>query len=263
MIPVLKWAGGKRWFLKHHRDLLTENFNRYIEPFVGSGAVFFHLEPDRALLGDSNKDLIDAYRALQHHGNEIEELLIEHHHNHSKEYYYNVRVQEPQTLIEGAARFIYLNRTCFNGIYRVNKAGNFNVPIGTRTSVLLPTDDFANISTILQRAELHVSDFEPLIDQATRGDLLFVDPPYTVRHNLNGFIKYNEILFSWEDQQRLAESLNRAKERGAKIVATNANHESVRNLYETRFHLQQVSRYSSISGTSDSRKQYEELIIIG
>jgi DNA adenine methylase len=165
--------------------------------------------------------------------------------------------------MERAARVIYLNRTCFNGIYRVNQDGKFNVPKGTRDSILFDTDDFAAAAKLLRRAEIRVADFEELVNEAKRTDLVFADPPYTVRHNLNGFIKYNEKLFSWDDQVRLAAALARARDRGAHIVSTNANHQSVRRLYRSHgFRLKRISRFSSISAAAESRRQFEELLIL-
>jgi DNA adenine methylase len=181
---------------------------------------------------------------------------------HSDDYYYTIRDERPDGLIERAARVIYLNRTCFNGIYRVNLAGEFNVPRGTKTAVLLDTDCFEAMASLLARAQLRLSDFEALIDEAVKGDFIFADPPYTVRHNYNGFIKYNEKLFSWDDQERLAAALIRAVDRGAK-VATNADHESVRRLYRnTGLRTRHVSRFSAISANAKSRKQFSELIIL-
>jgi len=157
---------------------------------------------------------------------------------------------------------IYLNRTCFNGIYRVNLEGNFNVPKGTKSSVVFDTDDFKAVAELLATADLRTSDFASVIEEAGQGDFVFADPPYTVNHNNNGFVKYNEKLFSWEDQQRLVVALARARGRGAMIVATNADHNSLRQLYrDAGFVLRSVERFSSISCTADSRKQFKELII--
>ena len=234
MIPLLKWPGGKRWFVFRHRALLPSTYGRYIEPFFGGGSVFFHLEPAQAILGDTNEELIDVYRAIKQNHRRVETLLRKHHLRHSSQNYYKARETIPDDLIERAARTIYLNRTCFNGIYRVNLAGVFNVPIGTKTSVILDTDDFAATARLLKTAEFHVSDFQPLIDGARRDDLVFADPPYTIAHNNNGFLKYNETLFKWDDQIRLADTLAQARDRGVKIVATNADHLSVRELYIQR-----------------------------
>ena len=259
--PFLKWAGGKRWFVANYADLLPKRFNRYIEPFLGSGAVFFHLRPERALLGDSNKELIETYHAIKEEWLLVHRYLRAHHSKHCKDYYYKIRNSKKWSPSSKAARFIYLNRTCWNGLYRVNLAGVFNVPIGTRSSVVFEDDDFEKVSEALQNAELYASDFEKLVDMAVEGDLVFVDPPYTVRHNHNAFIKYNEKLFSWADQERLFNALNRAKDRGAKIVGTNAYHQCVRDLYEGHFSTLSARRSSSISSKIETRKKYEELVL--
>lgn len=262
-LPFLKWPGGKRWFITTHAHLLPTKFGTYIEPFLGSGSVFFHLQPSKAILGDLNPDLIAAYRGIQQDWLGVEELLERHDEEHDSAYYYNLRSTEPRNYVKRAARLIYLNRTCFNGIYRVNLDGRFNVPKGTRDTVLFDTDNFSEISSCLAKAELHVSDFETLVNRAKENDFVFADPPYTVTHNVNGFIKYNERLFSWIDQIRLADALKRARERGAKIVSTNANHQAVRALYlERGFRLKTVSRFSSISADSRSRNPFEELIVL-
>jgi DNA adenine methylase len=262
-IPFLKWPGGKRWFVANHAHLFPSSFNRYIEPFLGSGSVFFFLRPAKALLGDINPQIVDTYTALKNDWFEVEQHLERHDECHSESYYYLVRAARPRLLSRRAAQFIYLNRTCFNGIYRVNLEGNFNVPKGTKDLVLFDGDDFGSVSKLLRRAAIKLADFEVLIDEAKKGDFVFADPPYTVRHNVNGFIKYNENLFSWTDQIRLADSLKRARDRGSKIVATNANHSSVRKLYKDRgFFVRSVSRFSSISAAAESRKDFEELVIL-
>ena len=262
MIPILKWPGGKRWFISRHADLLPTTFGRYFEPFLGGGSIFFHLQPKQAVLADCNSELIAVYMAVAWRRKRLEALLREHHEKHGKRHYYRVRNNVPVDPVERAARTLYLNRTCFNGMYRVNLAGQFNVPKGTKKAVVLDTDDFAAAAKLLRRAELRVSDFGPVINEAMAGDLVFADPPYIVGHIDNGFVKYNDKLFKWEDQVRLAESLSKARDRGVKVVATNAAHSAVEKLYEQRgFTLSQVERYSSISGTADSRKQFRELII--
>lgn len=260
IVPFLKWAGGKRWLA----DELANRINcegRYIEPFLGGGAVFFGVQPERAILGDVNKDLTDTYRAIKGAWRKVLERLEHHQYAHSKEHYYAVRASVPEDRLDRAARFIYLNRTCWNGLYRVNLFGQFNVPIGTKTAVLMDSDDFSSISRLLKGAEILCSDFEALIDRARNGDVIFADPPYTVRHKFNGFIKYNESLFSWHDQVRLRDSLIRARDRGANIFVTNADHSSIRSLYEDHFHIESVERYSAISGRALTRGTYPELLI--
>jgi len=263
VIPFLKWAGGKRWLASDLVKKIGQPVGRYIEPFLGGGAIFFTLRPKSALLGDLNTELVDTYRAIQKNWRGIKSRLERHQELHTKDYYYTVRSTTPKNALDRAARFIYLNRTCWNGLYRVNLSGVFNVPIGTKNTVLLDTDDFETISHLLESAKIQAGDFESLIDQAIEGDVVFADPPYTVRHKFNGFVKYNESLFSWDDQVRLRNSLLRAMNRGAKIFVTNADHESIRVLYGDEFELTGIERYSSISGKSSTRGKYPELVITG
>lgn len=259
--PFLKWAGGKRWLAPYLTDLLAEVEGRYIEPFLGSGAIFFALAPRSAIVSDVNERLIDTYRCVRDQPLEVETLLRRHDALHCAEHYYRVRDAQPITLIEQAAQFIYLNRTCWNGLYRVNRKGRFNVPIGTKVRALLPSDDWDGVSALLSRADILCQDFERTIDLADEGDVVFADPPYTVKHNLNGFIKYNEALFSWEDQIRLRDCLLRAKARNVKIVLTNADHASVRKLYAGSFTLKSLERASVLAGDTQYRGRYSELFI--
>ena len=261
MIPFLKWAGGKRWLVKNHSIYIPRNFNTYIEPFLGSGAVFFYLQPRNSILNDLNRDLILAYQGLRERPEEVVNLLKTHHRCHCKEYYYKLRSQAFKSLEEHAAKFIYLNKTCYNGLYRVNLKGEFNVPIGTKNKVYDHTDDYFSISRLLESVEFYSVDFEQIIDMAEEGDFVFADPPYSVTHNENGFIKYNEKLFSWLDQQRLAKALKRAALRGVQVLSTNAYHNSLKELYQESFTLTAVSRASAIAGKSESRGHYQELII--
>jgi DNA adenine methylase len=269
LVPFLRWPGGKRWLVWGYPDGFPETYNTYIEPFLGSGSVYFHLQPRRAILGDANRELIAAYRAIRHNWKAVENSLKyrARRHRADEDYYYWLRNRLPEALAQRGSRFVYLNRTCFNGIYRVNQFGNFNVPLGAkprgeRAKVIFDTDNFEEIARLLRNAELVASDFEALIDRAKRGDFVFADPPYTIRHNFNGFRKYNEVLFSWADQERLATALIRAARRGVKVLCTNANHESVRGLFKRRgFSVNTVSRTSTISADGATRGSFEELII--
>jgi len=261
ILPFLKWAGGKRWLTSAHSEIFPKNYKNYIEPFLGSGAVFFSLTPEKAILADINRDLVDCYTAVRDDWSSVQDKLQEHHQRHNKEYYYKIRQEHPSTLTEKSARFIYLNRTCWNALYRVNLKGEFNVPIGTKNNVILDTDNFQKISHILHRATIENSDFEDVIEQARDGDLIFADPPYTVKHNFNGFVKYNEKIFHWDDQIRLSASLIRASNRGCKVLLTNANHSSIIDLYKKHFDLLPVERSSVIAASSSRRGVYAELII--
>ena len=258
--PFLKWAGGKRWLANTDQLPLPTSFTRYIEPFLGGGAIFFHLAPTRAILSDVNAELIHLYTVLRNSPRELMELMLHHHGEHSSTYYYDIRAQVPDGEIERAARTMYLNRTCWNGLYRVNLKGVFNVPIGTKSTVVFENDNFEEISRRLQSAEIVCCDFEPTIQRAGPGDFLFVDPPYTVQHNLNGFIKYNETLFGWEDQIRLRDAIAAAIDRGVAIVVTNADHESVRDLYEDICEYRSVKRASVLASESARRGQTTEAL---
>src|SRR5579863_5287698 len=152
--PFLKWAGGKRWFANNHLALLPDRFERYVEPFLGSGALFFRLRPPKALLADLNEELMSTYRAIADDFRQIKAKLQEHNRRHSNSYYYHVRASEPRLPATKAARLIYLNRTCWNGLYRVNLRGQFNVPRGTKDSVILPTDNFEKIAELLKTTTL-------------------------------------------------------------------------------------------------------------
>ncbi|PWF48810.1 DNA adenine methylase [Massilia glaciei] len=260
-LPFLRWAGGKRWLKYYYADLFPSKVDRYVEPFLGSGAVFFGIEASSAVLSDTNIDLIDAYRAIKEDWQSVVSQLAKHARKHSEDYYYAQRASIPRLLTNRAARFIYLNRTCFNGIYRVNQRGKFNVPIGTRSSVLLDTDDFERVSKHLQSAELIASDFQSILQATFPGDFVFVDPPYTVAHNTNGFLKYNEKIFSWDDQIRLHSSLQELSGRGVDFILTNADHPSIANLYSHDFCINRVSRNSNIGSLVECRNRITELII--
>lgn len=260
--PFLKWAGGKRWLTKSYPEVLWKQHNRYFEPFLGSGAVFFYMRPKEGLISDLNKDLINCYQCIRDDWKAVQDMLMEHSRLHDDDYYYDVRGRVENDRYARAAQFVYLNRTCWNGLYRVNRQGVFNVPRGTKDSVILPDDDFKAVSEALGYVDIRCSDFEETIELAGAGDLVFIDPPYTVMHNKNGFVKYNEKIFSWGDQVRLRNIAVNASARGAKVLITNANHESVRELYgRAGFDISERTRASLISGKSGSRGKQSEIII--
>jgi DNA adenine methylase len=259
--PFLKWAGGKRWLAKKYGHLFPKRFRRYIEPFAGSAAVFFCLQPSLAVLADRNSDLINSYEAIKGHPGEVAILLRQFQALHSPDFYYWARSVVPDDPIERAARFIYLNRTCWNGLYRVNRQGEFNVPMGTKTLVEFSNAYLQTISTALSQTTLKVSDFEAIIDMAERRDLIYIDPPYTVTHNNNNFIKYNSNLFLWEDQVRLASAIRRAVAKGALVVLSNADHAAVKELYRGFGNHYSIERTSILSGKSEHRRKTTELLI--
>lgn len=262
--PFLKWAGGKRWIVDRKEFRLPSFNGRYIEPFLGGGAVFFHLKPKKAILSDVNGRLIETYEAIRTDWQNVWSELRRHQYYHCKEYYYQERAKNRRTLHTRAAQFLYLNRACWNGLYRENLQGKFNVPIGTKSKILFESDNFSTVSEYLKDVILSCNDFEQTIDKATINDLVFVDPPYTTAHNFNGFVKYNQTIFSWDDQIRVRNSIARAADRGAKIIVTNAMHQSVVDLYEGISTIVEVPRQTIISGSSKGRKHTaESLIYVG
>lgn len=235
---------------------------RYVEPFVGGASLFLHANPTTALLGDVNHDLIECYAAVSQQPWDVWTILSAHMAEHDALRYAEVRGCAPSTPAARAARFIYLNRSCFNGLYRVNKSGNFNVPLGTPRFAGLSLDSLLEFAGRLRSAELIASDFEFAVDSTDTGDLLVLDPPYTVKHNNNGFVRYNEQVFRWADQQRLAFLATKAAQRGVHIVGMNAAHTSVLELYDQEiFDIRTVSRSSTMAGNNRHRGQYNELLI--
>lgn len=262
MRPFLKWAGGKRWIFDSGQFQVPPYDGVYREPFLGGGAVFFETLPWQAVLSDANYRLIELYETIRDSQQELVLWMHGHAERHSKDYYYQVRAMVIEDPIQRAAQFLYLNRTCFNGLYRENRRGEFNVPIGTKETVIFEHDDFDAWSKALVDVVLIADDFECAIDAANEGDFIFVDPPYTVKHNFNGFIKYNQKMFSWEDQVRLRDALKRAVSRGASFAMTNADHESIRDLYDDFGSHTQVHRNSVIGGPARTRAKTTELLIV-
>ncbi|NKZ37614.1 Dam family site-specific DNA-(adenine-N6)-methyltransferase [Oleiagrimonas citrea] len=260
-LPFVKWAGGKRWLTTGHCSVVPRKYKRYIEPFLGGGAVFFSENPSEALLSDVNLELINAYQVIRDDWRAVARGLARMQKFHNSDYYYKVRSSRPRSDVGRALRFLYLNRTCWNGLYRVNRQGQFNVPKGTKETVVLDTDNFERVAGLLQSACIVSQDFEKSVEQAVAGDFIFVDPPYTVKHNLNGFVKYNEKIFSWSDQVRLKDCLVAAANRGALITVTNADHVSIRELYEGYGSLERVNRSSVLAGSPSRRGRVSELLI--
>lgn len=257
--PILKWPGGKRGLLRHLLPLVPKTFNRYIEPFVGGGALFFALLPKQAMLSDSNEELINCYRIIRNRPNKLLLLLSEM--PNSMQDYYRVRSTAPETKVGRAARMLYLTTLSFNGIFRVNRDGVFNVPYGHKTHLkIFQPEKIMLTKRALKSCEIHHLDFEEALLRARKGDFIYLDPPYTVAHDNNGFRKYNAKIFSWEDQARLANAVHNLNQKGCYIVMSNASHKSIRSMYKD-FTQTVVTRSSSIAASPVYRRYVEELII--
>lgn len=262
LLPFLKWPGGKRWFISRYSHLLPVKYNRYIEPFVGGGAVFFSLNPKKSIISDINPDLINVYSVMRDKPEELKKILIIHQKMHCKDYFYEIRSDVPPDNIMQAGRFLYLNRACFNGLYRVNASGEFNVPMGNKTNFLYDIDMFDTYSKALKYTDIYVEHYSKIIKKIRKNDFIFIDPPYTILHNQNSFIKYNEKLFSWSDQEQLLKDLCAARNKGAIVFAANANFPPLKAMYEQQnFYTKIISRPCVISGKPEGRKKQEELLI--
>ena len=257
--PFLRWAGGKSWLLKHLHDLLPRNgFNNYHEPFLGGASIFLALNPQHSFLSDLNEELMDTYETLRVYPEEIIECLKDY--VNEEQYYYQIRATDFQDPIERAARFIYLNQTSFNGIFRVNLEGKYNVPYGHRTKDFLEPEKLRAVSQRLQDATLRKGDFSMVLENVNEKDLVFLDPPYTVSHNNNGFIKYNHKLFSLDDQIRLGQVIDQIKERRAFYILTNAAHHKIQEIFQKGDSILKKSRTNVIGGTKAQRGYTEEFV---
>ena len=264
-VPFVKWAGGKRSIVGELRARLPEQFNDYWEPFVGGGALFFalHKQLRRAHLSDSNAELMTAYSVVQRRREELIERLREHAGRHCKDYYYTVRAQqESADEVAVAARLIYLKRTCYNGLYRVNSRGEFNVPFGKYKNPAIA--DKANVmacSRALEGVELRACEFSEI--KPRRGDFVYCDPPY---HPLNSssFTTYTRGNFTEEDQVRLAGFAARTRNRRVCVMLSNSNTAFIRELYSERgFKLDVVLAPRLVNSRAAGRGAVEELIIRG
>ena len=258
--PFLRWAGGKNWLVKHLDKLLPkEGFNDYHEPFLGGASIFLSMNPTKkAYLSDLNVDLIETYSSLKEDPESIINALKEF--KNTETFYYKIRSQINNDPIKKAARFIFLNQTSFNGIYRVNLKGEYNVPYGHRTKNFLEAEKLRSISFRLKNAVLKHGDFDISRTKIKKGDLIFLDPPYTVSHNDNGFIKYNQKLFSLDDQKRLSELIDFIKSKDAFYILTNAAHKTIEEIFEKGDTLLKKQRASLIGGTNADRGQKTEYI---
>jgi DNA adenine methylase len=263
--PFLRWAGGKSWLTKCIEEYVPSSFNDYYEPFIGGGSIFIYLKTrgiikKKAILSDLNPELINAYEVIQCNvGKLIDELKK---HRNEKNYYYEIREKEFTDPILRASKFIYLNRTSYNGIYRENLKGVYNVPFGNKSyKELFDFKNMVRLSEVFTGCKFLVSDFQKVEEKVNKKDFVFVDPPYTVAHGLNGFIKYNQKIFSWEDQIRLKDFSQELNKNGTRFIITNAYHESILDLYKNTGKITVLSRPSVIGGTGAKRTHYDEIVI--
>ena len=231
--PILKWAGGKTQLLEHLLPKIPKEYNKYIEPFFGGGALFFALKPNNSIIADSNPELINLYRVI---AKDVNSLISELKNlKNEKDFFYDMRKKEFSELseIEAAARTIFLNKTAFNGLYRVNKKGQFNVPFGYyKNPKILDEDQLLAASKLLKKTKILLGDFKDVLcENAKKGDFIFLDPPYLPVSKYSDFKRYTKEQFYEKDQIHLANLVNNLSKKGCHILLTNSNHPLIHNLY--------------------------------
>lgn len=260
--PFLRWAGSKRLVLPQIIPYLPRTYGTYYEPFLGAGSMFFMLQPTKAVVSDMCAPLIETYSAIRDDATSVLRFMTPM--RISKRNYYKVRAQKSAGRFKKAARFVYLNYACWNGLYRVNSAGEFNVPYGMpRSKNLADSDNIKACSSTLRASGVSImcSDFEESVEDARAGDLVYFDPPYVTKHNSNGFRDYNERLFSWEDQGRLARLAARLLARRVHVLVSNALHVDIEKLYP-EFSPISVTRKSTLAGAKKFRGTVEECVFV-
>lgn len=262
--PVLKWAGGKSGLLPQLLPLFPKTFDRYFEPFFGGGAVFFSLGfTGEIYLNDLNCELIDLYETVRDHPTQLMKALDTLAQKYSEEFYYQLREQNQKSKILRAARTIFLNKSGFNGLYRQNSKGGFNVPFGKREKcpALYDRDNLLRASNSLKNATLTSLDFEAVINQAGSGDFVYCDPPYEPLSRTSSFNAYQGGGFSQGEQNRLKKACIRAHERGAYLIISNSSADFIKNLY-SECNTISIAARRAINSKGDSRGNIEEFAIL-
>jgi len=260
--PFLKWAGGKSQLLQQYSPLFPTTWRTYYEPFLGGAAVFFHLQPSAAILSDINQELINLYVVVRDRVDEVMAALRVH--RNEPDYYYSVRAWKPEMLtpVQRAARIIYLNRTCYNGLYRVNRKGQFNVPFGRYGNpTICDQAGLRAASLVLGRADIYATDFEDALESMQAGDFAYLDPPYNPLSATSSFTGYAEEGFGEGEQRRLASVYKRMDRRGVMLMLSNSASELVRSLY-TGFRIVEVTAKRAINSKADGRGPIPELVIL-
>jgi len=271
--PFVKWVGGKRGLLSQILPLLPNKFNNYFEPFIGGGALFFELQKEGKLDGkkvylfDINSELINAYRVVKESPCELIKKLSEFKYNHSKEFYYDIRAWDREEnflkrdRIERASRFIYLNKTCFNGLYRVNKKNQNNVPIGSyKNPNICDIDVIYSASYALQNATILNVSYKEVLKYASKYDLIYLDPPYYPLNPTSSFTSYSEFEFLDREQEELFEVFCELDKKGAFVVHSNSDTEFINELYK-EFTIEKIQANRFINSKGSGRGKISEVLV--
>jgi DNA adenine methylase len=266
--PIIKWVGGKTKLLPELLARMPAQHGRYYEPFAGGAALFFRVAPRRAVLADSNADLIGLYRSVARDVDGVIDRLERHRVAHDQRHYYDTRARwnDPGaawSAADRAAAFIYLNKTCFNGLWRVNRAGDFNVPIGRYADppICVP-ETLRAAQAVLARASLRCGDYRDAVKDAARGDFVYFDPPYDPVTPTASFTSYTAGAFGPDDQRELAETARALVARGCHVLLSNSDTPFVRSLYRG-FRIDRVKCARAINSNTSKRGEVDEVIVVG
>ena len=263
--PIVKWVGGKRQLMFELQRNMPEYYNRYFEPFIGGGALFFYLQPDNAYISDMNEELINLYQVVR---DNVDELVADlQKHDISKEYFMEIRnidrTEEYQNWsnIQKASRFIYLNRTCFNGMYRVNSKGEFNVPFGHyKNPRILDENNLINCSNLLQRTEIKHADFSEILKKVKKGDFVYFDPPYVPLSETSSFTSYTKDGFDMDMQLSLRDVCDELDSMGVQFLLSNSDTQFVNELYKN-YNIKKVFASRQINANADGRGKITEVLV--
>ncbi len=269
LAPILKWLGGNRQLLTTINSLLPEKITTYVEPFVGGGALLFDLQPKRAIINDLNEDLINVYKVVKNNPEELLKLLEEHNEKNNEEYYYKIRAldrmndYDSMSDVEKASRIIYLNKTCFNGLFRVNQAGQFNSPYGRYKNpniinkpVILAMSKYFNKNDI----KILNGDYKETLKNLRKGAFIYFDPPYLPISSSSSFTGYTENGFNEQNQKDLRDECDRLNNRGINFLLSNSDHPLIRDLYKD-YEIITVKARRSINSKGNKRGEINEVLV--
>ena len=270
--PFVKWAGGKRQLISVLNENLPESFGSYFEPFLGGGALLFNMliqnKKQKCIISDLNSDLVLAYATIRDRVDDLISSLKQHekyYQKDSKSYYYSIRESNPKNEIEKTSRLLFLNRTCFNGLYRVNSKGKFNVPLGKYTNPnIVNEDNLRSVSHILASSKVKIQcrDFEAVLRDAKKGDLVYFDPPYQPITETANFTSYTNKNFTYDDLNRLALLCKKLDSKGCNVLLSNSNSKEVADMFSDKpWKIHKIKANRSINSNSTKRTGHFELLI--
>lgn len=270
--PFVKWAGGKRQLIPILNENLPKTFGTYYEPFLGGGALLFHILTERNAqkcnISDLNSDLVLTYTTIRNRVDELISSLKNHERNYqkdSKTYYYSIRETNPKSEIEKTSRLLFLNRTCFNGLYRVNSKGKFNVPLGRYANPnIVNEENLRSVSEILQSSKIAIKcrDFKSVLQDVKKDDLVYFDPPYQPVSETANFTSYTNKNFTYEDLNKLAELCMKLDSKGCKVLLSNSDSKEVAKIFSKEsWKINRIKANRSINSNSKKRTGHFELLI--